>query len=276
MTTLTCPVCPHHCRLNPGQTGLCRARANQEDQLVCLNYGRLTSLALDPIEKKPLARFHPGSLILSAGSFGCNFHCPFCQNHEISMADAHTYAWQYVTPEQLTAKAVELQSRGNIGLAYTYNEPLVGYEYIRDTGRLIHEAGLLNVVVTNGGACVEVAQALNGLVDAYNIDLKCFTTKFYDRLGGSLTTVQAFIRAAAAYAHVELTTLIIPRVNDTEEEMDSLAAWVASLSPEIPLHVSRFFPRYLMQDRNATPVARVYQLAAVARKHLHYVYTGNC
>ena len=276
MTTLTCPVCPHHCRLNPGTTGLCRARANQNDQLVCLNYGLLTSLALDPIEKKPLARFHPGSQILSVGSFGCNFHCPFCQNHEISMAGLQTYNLSRISPEQLAAQAFQLKPRGNLGLAYTYNEPLISYEFILDTGKLIHEARLLNVVVTNGGACVEIARLLKGTVDAYNIDLKGFTQKFYDQLGGNLAAVQAFIQEALTYAHVELTTLIIPGENDTAEEMEHLSAWVASLSPEIPLHVSRFFPRYLKQDLPATPVDRVYQLAALARKRLRYVYTGNC
>ena len=192
------------------------------------------------------------------------------------MAGLQTYNLSRISPEQLAAQAVQLKPRGNLGLAYTYNEPLISYEFILDTGKLIHEARMLNVVVTNGGACVEIARLLKGTVDAYNIDLKGFTQKFYDQLGGNLAAVQAFIQEALTYAHVELTTLIIPGENDTAEEMEHLSAWVASLSPEIPLHVSRFFPRYLKQDLPATPVDRVYQLAALARKRLRYVYTGNC
>ena len=277
MTTLTCNVCPRHCQLTSGQLGFCRGRANMDGVLRCTNYGRLTSVALDPIEKKPLRRFHPGTKVLSVGSYGCNLRCPFCQNFEISMAGPQTYVLRYTTPEELVGKAVELKPRGNIGLAFTYNEPLISWEYIRDCGQLAHAQGLQNVVVSNGCAQVWVAQALAGIVDAWNIDLKGFTPAWYHRLGGDLATVQAFITEAAKTAHVELTTLVVPRCNDTPEEMDSLAAWVsATVSADTVLHVSRFFPRYDMLDRDATPVDRVYALADVARKHLRYVYTGNC
>lgn len=273
---MICDVCLHHCNLEPGQTGFCRGRACKDGSIKPINYGLLTSLALDPIEKKPLARFYPGSWILSAGSFGCNLRCPFCQNYEISQADYSTYHLKYVAPETLTAQAVALKPRGNIGVAYTYNEPLISYEYIVDTGKLVHAAGLKNVVVTNGCASVKVAAALNGIVDAYNIDLKGFTQAYYDKLHGSLQMVQEFITAVLPHAHVELTTLVVPKENDSEEEMAALSSWVAGLSPEIPLHVSRFFPRFEMVDRDATKVSKVYRLAEVARKHLHYVYTGNC
>ena len=161
-------------------------------------------------------------------------------------------------------------------MAFTYNEPLLSWEYIRDTGALIHAQGQYNVVVTNGCFDAALARELAPIVDAYNIDLKGFTPDWYARLGGDLTTVQAFIVEAARHAHVELTTLLIPGENDTEEEMDALAAWVASLSPDIPLHVSKFFPRWNMVDRDETPTATVYRLAGVSRRHLRSVYTGNC
>ena len=270
-----CGLCFHHCILSEGQTGLCRARANQGGTIVPLNYGKLTALALDPIEKKPLRRFHPGSLILSAGSFGCNLHCPFCQNAEIAAVgvNAHT---QDCTPGRLVQEALRLQREGNIGLAYTYNEPLVGYEYVRDCAGLVHRAGMVNVLVTNGTIEKTSWRALLPLIDAVNIDLKGFTESWYRKLGGDLETVKRSILLAAEHCHVEITTLIVPGENDSEEEMRALSAWLASVSPEIPLHVSRFFPRYRMQDRPPTPVRTVYRLAEVARESLRYVYTGNC
>ena len=271
-----CELCFHHCALNEGQTGLCRARACQDGKIVCLNYGKLTSLALDPIEKKPLRRFHPGSLILSVGSFGCNLRCPFCQNHEISMAGDSGIHTVEVSPEQLAAKATELVPQGNIGVAYTYNEPLIGYEYVQGCASLVHEQGMVNVLVTNGTVEEEPWRALLPLVDAANIDLKGFTPAWYRRLGGDLETVKRSIALAAERCHVEVTTLLIPGENDSEEEIRELARWLASISPEIPLHLSRFFPRYRMLDSPPTPVEQVYRLAEAARRYLSHVYTGNC
>jgi pyruvate formate lyase activating enzyme len=271
-----CELCFHHCALDEGQTGLCRARACQDGKIVSLNYGKLTSLALDPIEKKPLRRFHPGSLILSVGSFGCNMRCPFCQNHEISMAGDSGIPTVEVFPEQLAAKAAELVPRGNIGVAYTYNEPLIGYEYVQDCASLVHEQGMVNVLVTNGTIEEEPWRALLPLVDAANIDLKGFTPSWYQRLGGDLETVKRSIALAAERCHVEVTTLLIPGENDSEEEIRELARWLASISSEIPLHLSRFFPQYQMVDSPPTPVEQVYRLAETARGYLSHVYTGNC
>ena len=271
-----CELCFHHCALDEGQTGLCRARACQDGKIVSLNYGKLTSLALDPIEKKPLRRFHPGSLILSVGSFGCNLRCPFCQNHEISMAGDSGIPTVEVSPEQLAAKAAELVPQGNIGVAYTYNEPLIGYEYVQDCASLVHEQGMVNVLVTNGTVEEEPWRALLPLIDASNIDLKGFTPAWYRQLGGDLETVKRSIALAAERCHVEVTTLLIPGENDSEEEIRELARWLASISPEIPLHLSRFFPQYQMVDRLPTPVEQVYRLAEAARGYLSYVYTGNC
>lgn len=273
--SLKCDICFHHCELDEGRTGLCRARANRGGQIVPLNYGRLTSLALDPIEKKPLRRFHPGGLVLSLGSFGCNLRCPFCQNAEISMAGAEFPARDY-SPEALVQLALALRPRGNLGLAYTYNEPLVGYEFVRDCAAMVREAGMFNVLVTNGTIEEAPWRALLPLIDAVNIDLKGFTEVWYRRLGGDLETVKRSIALAAEACHLEVTTLVVPGCNGGEDELRALSGWLASLSPDIPLHISRFFPRHRMNDLPPTPVDTVYRLAAVARERLRYVYTGNC
>ena len=230
---------------------------------------------LNPIEKKPLRHFHPGSRVLSVGSFGCNLHCPFCQNASTAAAGEETYT-QDCTPKQLVQKALKLREKGNIGLAYTYNEPLVGYEYVRDCAELIHQAGLYNVLVTNGTIEEGPWLKLLPLLDAVNIDLKGFTQSWYRHLGGDLETVKRSIALAAPRCHVEITTLIVPGENDSEDEMRALSAWLSSVSPDIPLHVSRFFPRHHMQDRPPTPVSTVYRLVNIAREQLQYVYTGNC
>ena len=274
--SVTCELCFHHCHLEEGQTGFCRARICRNGAVVLLNCGKLTSLALDPIEKKPLRRFHPGSLILSVGSFGCNLRCPFCQNHEISMAGEAEIQTVKVSPAQLAAKASELRAHGNIGVAYTYNEPLVSYEYVRDCAELVHEQGMVNVLVTNGTIEEGPWRALLPLIDAANIDLKGFTPAWYRRLGGDSETVKRSIALAAERCHVEVTTLLIPGENDSAEEIRALAQWLASVSQSIPLHLSRFFPQYKMTDRPPTPVEQVYRLAEAAREYLSYVYTGNC
>ena len=173
-------------------------------------------------------------------------------------------------------QALRLRGKGNIGVAYTYNEPLVGYEYVRDCAGLVHQAGMLNVLVTNGTIAEQPWRELLPLLDAVNIDLKGFTEGWYRRLGGDLETVKRSIALAAESCHVEVTTLVVPGENDSEEEMRALSAWLASVSPDIPLHVSRFFPRHRMQDRPPTPVPTVYRLAQVARERLRAVYTGNC
>ncbi|WP_432642772.1 AmmeMemoRadiSam system radical SAM enzyme [Acidaminococcus sp.] len=273
---ISCTLCPHHCSLASGAVGFCRARENAGGKIADRNYGLLTALALDPIEKKPLRRFHPGSVILSVGSFGCNLHCPFCQNASISQAGKEA-ARLKVLPRQLLQLALEYKRKaGNIGVAFTYNEPLVGYEYVRDCARLLKEKGLATVLVTNGMIDSRAWQDLLPFVDAANIDLKGFTPDFYHWLQGNLETVKTNIRlAVAAGCHVEVTTLVIPGKNDSDREMMQEAAWLASLSPELPLHLSRCFPRWQL-DIPATPVPAIYHLAAVARKWLQYVYEGNC
>lgn len=283
-----CDVCFHHCQLDEGQRGLCGARICKKGKVRAENYGRITSLALDPIEKKPLRRFQSGRMILSAGSYGCNLRCPFCQNDQISWSEHALRGAQWaenVSPEELVRTAVRLKARGNIGLAFTYNEPLVGWEYVRDTAKLAHEAGMVNVLVTNGTAELPILEALAPWVDAMNIDLKGFTDRYYTKvLGGSLDMVRTFIARAVQVCHVELTTLIVPGENDTQEEMRSLSAWVAGLKDSsgnvigrsIPLHISRFFPRFHMTDRPPTDIGRIRELVETAKQSLEYVYSGNC
>ncbi|MCI8578087.1 MAG: AmmeMemoRadiSam system radical SAM enzyme [Lachnospiraceae bacterium] len=273
-----CQVCMHHCVLEDGQKGICGARMNQGGTIRCDNYGKVTALALDPIEKKPLKMFHPGSLVLSVGSYGCNLRCPFCQNHEISMTgqgqENRDSVW--VSPDMLADKALKCRELGNIGVAFTYNEPLVGWEYVRDTAKLVKKSGMVSVLVTNGTASREVLNGLLPYIDAMNIDLKGFTQEYYRKLGGDLETVKAFITQAASACHVELTTLIVPGENDKAEDMEKEARWIASVGKEIPLHVTRFFPRYHMVDREATDISQVHHMAKTARKYLDYVFVGNC
>ena len=283
-----CKVCFRHCNIKEGALGFCGARTCREGEVIADNYGRITSLALDPIEKKPLNRFHPGSLVVSVGSYGCNLRCPFCQNSEISWSNEALRLRdkaEYLAPEDLADIAARYRNRGNIGLAFTYNEPLIGYEYVRDAARLVHQRGMKNVLVTNGTASLDVLEELLPYVDAMNIDLKGFTDHYYsDVLGGDRQMVMDFIERAVKYCHVELTTLIVPGENDDEEEIREMAEWIAGLKnaagetigAEIPLHVSRFFPRFHMTDRDATEVRKVYRLADTAREKLKYVYTGNC
>ena len=283
-----CKVCFRHCNIGEGTLGFCGARICREGEVTADNYGRITSLALDPIEKKPLNRFHPGSLVVSVGSYGCNLRCPFCQNSEISWSDEALRLRdkaEYLAPEDLADIAARYRNRGNIGLAFTYNEPLIGYEYVRDAARLVHERGMKNVLVTNGTASLDVLEELLPYIDAMNIDLKGFADHYYsDVLGGDRQMVMDFIERAVKGCHVELTTLIVPSENDNEEEIREMTGWIAGLKnaegekvgAEIPLHVSRFFPRFRMTDRDATAVKKVYRLADTARERLKYVYTGNC
>ncbi len=283
-----CDVCFRHCEIPEGGRGFCGARTAVNGIVRAENYGKITGLALDPIEKKPLRRFHPGSRILSVGSYGCNLRCPFCQNHDISWsAEAMSLAdrTERISPEELVTAALHARVRGNIGIAFTYNEPLVGWEFVRDTAKLSHQAGLVNVLVSNGMAEPSVLDAVGPYIDAMNIDLKGFTETYYSHvLGGDLDMVKTFITKAVQFSHVELTTLIVPDENDSEQEMRNLAGWVALLTdaegkiigPEIPLHISRFFPRFHMTDRQATDVRRIYRLAEIAAEKLKHVYTGNC
>jgi len=237
-------------------------------------------MALDPIGKKPLARFRPGSRILSIGGYGCNMDCPYCQNHAISRSapGPHPVGAEpgETTPGEVARRSAALAPQGNIGVAYTYNEPLIGYEFVYDCCKLIKGQGQSNVLVTNGMVCEGPLAELLGYVDAANVDLKCFDAGTYGRLGGDLPTVTSSIRACAAACHLEVTALIVPGMNDSVPEMEALSGFLAGIDPGIPLHVTRFFPRHRMSGAEATDLGLIYRLAEVARASLWHVYEGNC
>ncbi|KNY28274.1 AmmeMemoRadiSam system radical SAM enzyme [Pseudobacteroides cellulosolvens] len=268
-----CFLCPHNCVIKPHMTGACRARKNIDGDLFSLNYGKVTSLSLDPIEKKPLNRFHPGTKILSAGSFGCNLKCSFCQNWTIAHEDADTVE---ITPQILVDKAVSLKNNGNIGIAYTYNEPSIWYEFVYDTCQLAKKEGLSNVLVTNGFISREPLSDILPLIDAMNIDVKAFTSGFYkDICSATLDNVKESVELASKHCHVEVTTLVIPDLNDSIDEIEELSKWLSSISRDIPLHLSRFFPNYKMSHINPTPKDTLISVKNVADNYLNYVYLGN-
>ncbi len=271
MNEIRCDVCFRHCVLQEGQTGFCRARENREGRSVCTNRGRITGLALDPIEKKPLAMFHPGSYILSVGSYGCNLACPFCQNWQISMADEKTAGYEEIPAEELAE--IILRTDSSIGIAFTYNEPLVEWEYIRDVAQLVKPAGKQVVLVSNGCAEEWVLETLAPFIDAMNIDLKG-DAAFYSELQGSYEQVKHTIEFMHDKCHLEITSLIIPGKNDSETWVASEAAWLASLNPEIPLHLTRYFPRWHYTEP-ATPVSTVFRLKETAERYLNHVFAGN-
>lgn len=234
-------------------------------------------MALDPVEKKPLAMWNPGKKLLSVGTFGCNLSCPFCQNYEISQAGQDDVKYEEVTPEQLVQKALDLKSEGCIGIAFTYNEPMIGYEYVRDTAKLAHDAGLKNVVVTNGMIEEEPFKEVLPYLDAVNIDLKGFTPRFYQGCGyGDLEEVEMTIQRAidCPTCHVEVTTLVVPKMTDPNE-LEAGANWLAMLDPDLPYHVTQYHPAYQM--KRVKPVADdvVRECTKRAQKHLHNVFVGN-
>ncbi|MGD0152398.1 MAG: AmmeMemoRadiSam system radical SAM enzyme [Thermacetogeniaceae bacterium] len=268
-----CRLCPQNCHLEPGQAGICRARRNEGGALYSLNYGQVSSIGIDPIEKKPLYHFYPGSQILSVGTFGCNFHCGFCQNWQIAHGDPST---QEVSPEELVASAVLARERSDsIGIAFTYSEPLVWYEYVYDTAKLAREQGLKNVLVTNGSIREEPLLELLPLIDAMNIDVKGFTEDYYrETCHGRLAPVKQTVELAHTRSHVEITTLLVPTLNDSDGEIAALVDWLAGLNPEIPIHFSRYFPQYQL-DLPPTPLKTLRRAQEIARRKLKYVYTGN-
>jgi pyruvate formate lyase activating enzyme len=235
-----CLLCPHGCVLEQGGTGICMARKNMNGQLYSLNYAQVSSIALDPIEKKPLYRFHPGKTILSVGTFGCNFKCDYCQNWSISQRTAGTTE---LMPEKLADLAVKYKDMGNIGVAYTYNEPSIWYEYVYETAILVKEKGLSNVLVTNGYINDEPLEKLLPYIDAMNIDVKAFTEDFYKKYcNGSLDSVKKTVERAVRNCHVEITTLVIPGLNDDPGQIEEIAEWLSGMSRDIVLHLTRFFP----------------------------------
>lgn len=266
-----CLLCPHRCLIAPGKRGKCRVRSNRDGVMEADSYGRLVTVAVDPIEKKPLFHFHPGSQILSTGPNGCNLSCRFCQNWQISQTDLPT---QQASPRDLVAMA---RQHGSIGIAYTYTEPLVWFEYLLDACALARGNGLVNVLVTNGTIEPDPLAELLPLVDAMNIDLKSMDAAFYrDVCGGDRDAVLRTIGLAhGGKCWVEVTNLVIPGANDSDRDIDELAGWLAGVDPLIPLHLSRYFPQYKM-DAPPTPEGTLVRMKQRAATKLSYVYVGNC
>ncbi len=271
MSEIVCDICFRHCHIAEGKTGFCRARMNRNGENVCVSYGRLTALAMDPVEKKPLARFHPGSWILSAGSYGCNLSCPFCQNHEISMRDQDTVRWYAYSAEELAE--IILREEDNLGIAFTYNEPLIAWEYARDVAALVKPHGKKIVFVSNGCVSDRVLDEVLPFTDAVNIDLKG-DAEFYRELGGDYDMVRHAIERFAQVCHTEVTILAVPGKSDSAAFVEEQAKWLAGIDPDIVLHISRYFPRY-RYTVPATDPQVIYSLQEHARKYLRYVYTGN-
>jgi pyruvate formate lyase activating enzyme len=271
---VTCQLCPHYCKLGESQIGFCGARKAVQGEVRSLNYGKITSLALDPIEKKPLAYFRPGSYILSVGSFGCNMACPFCQNYEIAKGNLDSVYVRDMTPEELVQLAIAEKKRGNIGLAFTYNEPLIAFEFILDTAKIARQVDLEIVIVSNGQINEPYLEQLLPYVTAWNVDLKCFSQEGYQRIGGHFETVLRTIELTQKSAHLEITTLIVPGLSDDPDEMKAEAEFLAKLDPELPLHLSRYFPCYKYFEP-ATDKNLIRELKKIAEQSLNRVSLGN-
>jgi pyruvate formate lyase activating enzyme len=269
---IRCKVCPHNCIIDENKFGICRVRTLKSNRPVSINYGEITSMAVDPIEKKPLYHFKPSKDILSIGSFGCNMTCSFCQNYEISQGKPKT---QYTSVEKLMEiiKTVE----NNAGIAFTYNEPFMWYEYMYDAAKNIKEDNSETsvVVVTNGYINEEPLEKLLPYVDAMNIDLKGYTNRYYNNIcGAKLEPVLETIKRCDEQCHVEITTLLVSDENDSLEETRQIAEFIASVNENIPLHLSRYFPRYKMENE-ATKVEKITEAQNEAKKYLKHVYVGN-
>ncbi len=271
-----CRLCPHHCHIAEGKTGICRSRRNHDGMLVSEVYGKPCALAVDPVEKKPLYHFHPGTTCLSIACTGCNFRCLNCQNHDISQASPEQTDYYRLSPEEVVSLCLKHHCPG---IAYTYTEPLTYIEYITDTSRLAHEAGLWNILVTAGYVCQEPLADLLPYLDAVNIDLKSFSDDIYKRVsGGHLQPVLDTILAMRdAGVWIELTNLVIPGINDDMQMIRQMCRWLADNHlTEAPLHFSRFFPRYKMQDIQPTPLHTLQAAKRIAEEEgMRYVYLGN-
>ncbi len=276
---VACELCPQACVIADGKAGICLGRVNHGGRLFAENYGRCVSVAMDPIEKKPLYHYCPGARVLSVACNGCNLRCDYCQNWQISQQRAET---QELGPRDLVRLA---QENGSFGIAYTYTEPLMWYEYLLDAGAMAHEAGLSNILVTNGVINDAPLRELLPLVDAMNVDLKSVREDFYVRnchVRGGLDAVRNTIETASSWGsgggehrvHIEITNLLITGENDSEEDVRDLVDYIAGVDRAIPLHLSRYFPTYRMTNP-PTPEESLKRAYEIASGRLHYVYVGN-
>lgn len=273
---VTCELCPWYCKLKPGMTGVCKVRSNEKGKLVTEVYNRVAALGTDPIEKKPLYHFHPGKNILSIGEVGCNLKCTFCQNHRISQCYASEFSGFYnISSEQIVEEAEKTWH--NIGIAYTYNEPFMFYEFMLDTAKLAKLKGLKNVVVSNGYINPKPLKHALPWLDAFNIDLKAFNPEFYKKqTKGKLEPVLETLKIIAkSNTHLEITNLVIPELNDDENIFREMIDWIANeLGTDVPLHLSRFFPQHKLHFP-LTPLNKLESLFYLAKEKLEFVYLGN-
>lgn len=285
-----CHACSHRCIISDGKTGICGVRKNKSGRLYLLVYGKLSAMQVDPIEKKPLYHFLPGTYTFSISTIGCNFRCLFCQNYHISQTNISqinasqtkdskylgnlNFNLKHITPEEVVAEAEATACKS---LAYTYNEPAIFLEFVRDVAVLAKKKNLKNLLVTNGYFSEESLSFISDVVDAMNIDLKSFKDEFYTKICGAklqpvLDTIK---RAYEKGIHIELTTLVIPGENDTDSEFEKIAKFIAGIDKNIPWHISRFFPMYKMNDKIATPLETLQRAEKIGKKYLNYVHLGN-
>ncbi len=274
---IQCDLCPRACQLQDRQRGLCFVRARVEEQIVLTSYGRSSGFCVDPIEKKPLNHFYPGSSVMSFGTAGCNLACKFCQNWDISKSREMDTLMDQASPEQIASKAKAMGCRS---VAYTYNDPVIFHEYAIDVARACTEQGIKSVAVSAGYVCEQPRKEFYAVMDAANIDLKGFTEDFYHRITGS--HLQPVLDTLVYLKHetdvwFEITTLLIPGLNDSDEEIDAMTRWVVeALGPEVPVHFTAFHPDFKMRDRPPTPPATLSRARQIAINNgIYYAYTGN-
>jgi len=271
-----CSLCSRRCTIAPGKRGFCRVRENRDGTLYTLNYSTVSSEAVDPIEKKPLFHFYPGSLSYSLGTIGCNFRCKHCQNWTISQIGVDEAHAIEITPEKAIARALESGSRS---IAWTYNEPTIWYEYTYDCAKLAKEAGLATVYVTNGYITPEALRGISPYLDAFRVDIKAFSDGFYKEVCSArlAPVLESAVLAKELGMHVEVINLVIPTLNDSPDEIRELSKWVHdNLGPDTPLHFTRFQPHYRMQDLPPTPVATLETAHEIATgEGMRFVYLGN-
>ncbi|MCW4050202.1 MAG: AmmeMemoRadiSam system radical SAM enzyme [Candidatus Bathyarchaeota archaeon] len=274
--TLRCTICPRMCVIQPGKRGFCGTKENQNGKLVSLTYGHISALAVDPIEKKPLAHFYPGSRALSISSVGCSFTCPWCQNYHISTGNIENHQTRYMHPEEVVEIAMTQECTS---IAYTYNEPLINLNYVEDTARFAHESDVKNVLVTNGYISTHALEKVVDVIDAANVDWKAFNNEFYkEHCSADLQSVLDSTEYMKEHGvHVETTFLVIPETNDSEREIREMVKYIIGhLGPDTPLHLSRFFPMYKFQHLSPTPVETLIRAREIALEEgLRYVFVGN-